>query len=146
MKPGIYDAKLLGWGFGKQGKNQTPFIMFNVHVFENPSAPELMQWQGWLTDSSRLNTEKALAVLDFDGNWAKIADCASGLNKDKVFEVTVEDEIYEGKSNLKIKWINEKGASRAKLFDKKDTLIMLSSLGLISGAKSSEFTADSIPF
>jgi len=117
VKDGTYRAKVIDYGVGEtQGGSAQLIIMFE---FEAEGAKHRRMWFGSLKEgqegkkSAREVTAAALAVCGFrlDGDLGAFADGpASGqLDLNKEVDIVLGTETYNGKTNQKIKWVNEIG-------------------------------------
>lgn len=82
--------------------------------FKDGETEEKMNWVGWLSPAAIENTMKTLVeALDFNGDDtidpATNMLNAGALNKEKDVELVIDTEEYEGKSRLRIKWVNAPG-------------------------------------
>lgn len=143
MKPGKYEAKIVGAGVLPDKNNQPqPFMKFETS--EGP-----ITWYGSLkSQTSQEIAVKAAVAAGFTGNdWD---DFAQGLVhfKETKFVITVAEETYNGKTRLKVKWVNPIG--EAKAMSAVEVKSKISSAGLFakekkdSGVKPSG--SDSNPF
>ena len=109
MKPGKYEAKLLGAGVLPDNSNQPqPFMKFET-------AEGSITWYGSLkSDKAQEIAVKAAIAAGFVGNdWD---DFAQGLLhfKETKFTITVAEETYNGKTRLKVKWVYPLSDSKSK--------------------------------
>jgi hypothetical protein len=112
MKIGTFLCKVIapsnGW-FGEAGANNTPFIRIPLETSEG----ERITYQGWITDKSAEHTIQNLCkVFGWDGDLEALA----GETDDGPFvgmecEIVTEEETYNGKSRVVIKWLNAPGSS-----------------------------------
>ncbi len=152
-KPGIYKAKIYeSYGIG-QTKDGTPYVSVNLKIQTEDGGAFPMQWSGYVHKEKSLEiTTKALKVMGMEVLDFAALSAGQGLNKEKVFEVTIADEMtQDGKKYSKVNWINEVGQSGYKtaLLDSKIAIAKLQQLGLLSaaaGLKNTDYTSDTIPF
>lgn len=110
LSEGFYQAKLKGynWQSTKSGSLQ---FRADFEVYSNEGAPVSIAWFGNM--SNEIGKEilfKTLDVLGFSGS--DLTDLADGstsglLDTDKMYNVKLVNEVYEGKTRTKIKWIGE---------------------------------------
>jgi hypothetical protein len=147
MRSGIFKARIESYGIGETKSGQ-PFLAVNLLIKESESdAPVHAQWSGYIHSEKSLQiTEKALKVMGMETPNFELLASGKGLDSNKVFSVTVEDETTDtGKVYQKVKWINELGAGgKSELLDKGSALKLLANLGLASA--SSKITTETIPF
>ena len=101
-KPGRHAAKTTASELG-QSEQGSPFIQISFETADGSIT-------GWL-----YLTEKALErsvdtlrkVFDFDGNFETVCDQING----KECSIVCENEEYQGKERLKVKWINSARSS-----------------------------------
>jgi len=149
MKAGIYYGKALSVGISESKEKKTLSVAVNIQIF-NPSQETkvtegFLTWNGWLSEKAIDTTKKALGVMGFvSDDFAPLAE-GKGLDFTKEFQVDIEEDVdpTSGKIYPKVKWINEKGGSKAQIMDVNSALMRLNTLGLTKKGK----TADSeIPF
>lgn len=115
LKAGKFQCKVLapthGW-FGEAGENNTPFLRLNLIVTDDSDCEgEQITFQGWLTDKALDRTIKNLAeVFGWDGDLEVLAKLTStGPFVDLPCQIVTEEEEYNGKMAVKIKWLNPTG-------------------------------------
>ena len=103
-----------GW-FGEKGENNTPFIRIPVVVTEDgPDKGTVAVWYGWLSNKAVDNTIARLAeVFNFNGDLAALHEGKLTL-AGMPCNITTEEESYEGRTRLKVAWLNAPGGSQAK--------------------------------
>lgn len=88
------------------GKNNNPAIVLPLVVIGGPCDNQRIRWTGFLTDSALPNTVKTLhEAFRFDGNWGALVRDPLGFEGFDC-NITTEHEEYQGKSTLKVKWLN----------------------------------------
>jgi len=107
MGIGTHRAKVLAHVLGKSGTG-TPHIAV---LFENEGG-ERITWYGYLSDKALERTVASLCVLGWDpaaddGLVSRLHDTDALVGNEA--EIVVEHEVYEGKSNAKVKWVNAIG-------------------------------------
>lgn len=112
LKVGKFHCKVVapvnGW-FGEAGENNTPYIRIPLVIDEEGDCEgDDLVFQGWLTDKSFDRTIKNLAeVFDWDGDLDALAkQLKTGHFVGKPCQVVLEEEEYNGKKSIKIKWLN----------------------------------------
>lgn len=143
MKPGKYEAKIVGAGVLPDQNNQPqPFMKFET-------SEGTIAWYGSLkSDKSQEIAVKAAVAAGFAGNdWD---DFAQGLLhfKEAKFTITVAEETYNGKTRLKVKWVNP--ITESKAMSAVEVKSKISSAGLFAKQKKEAGVkpsgTDSIPF
>jgi hypothetical protein len=105
---GRHLVKVIGHVLGRSSTG-TPHIAV---LFENVSSGDRITWYGYLSDKALERTITSLEVLGWDA-------AAHGGQIDRLHgtdvlvgheaEIVVEMEVYEGKANPKVKWVNAVG-------------------------------------
>lgn len=116
MKPGTFLCKVTapsnGW-FGESSKG-VPFLRIPLLVIEDGDCEgDQTVFQGWLTDKALDRTIKNLAeVFGWDGDLEVLAkQLNTGPFVGKECQIVCENEEYNGKTHVKIKWLNPAGSS-----------------------------------
>ena len=108
-----------------------------------------MKWSGSLADGkAREITADALIVLEF----TSLNDICNGkgINFNKVVNLTIEDEEYNGKVYQKIKWINEE--NKKEVLAASEAIIKVKGIGLDAlimsrrGSAKQSLSSEDIPF
>lgn len=148
LKPGRYICKVKapnnGW-FGEAGENSTPFIRIPLIITEEgDNEGHEVTYQAWITDKSLERTIKTLAeVFGWDGDIEALAkQTTTGPFVGKPCSIVTEEEDYNGKKRVVIKWLNSAdGGGKTMAPDAAMTLAKLLS------AKAKEAAANSgVPF
>lgn len=112
LKAGKYLCRVLapsnGW-FGEAGENNTPFIRLPLVITEEGDCEgDETTWQGWLSEKSIDRTCKTLAeVFGWDGDLEALSNqLKTGPFVGKECRITAEQEEYNGKKKVVIKWLN----------------------------------------
>lgn len=115
MKPGKFNCVVLapvnGW-FGESGQNSTPFLRIPLQVTDPGECQgETIDFVGWLSERA---FEKTIArvseVFDWDGDLELLANLLdTGPFVGKACSIVTEEEEYNGKKSVKIKWLNRAG-------------------------------------
>lgn len=106
MNPGKYVAKLLEWKLGTSSKGGEQIgLLFEITAGE--FAGEKITAYKSFSESAFPWTEKALKALGWDG---KDFEDFTGLGE-KTAQIEVEKDTYEGKTKLKVSWINPIGVA-----------------------------------
>jgi hypothetical protein len=102
-----------GW-FGESKEKKTPFIRIPVKVIEGPYAGQRATYSAWLTDAIFDKTIARLAeVFGFDGDLTALHTGKITFAGMKC-SITTEAETYEGKTKIKVAWLNRPGGSTPK--------------------------------
>ena len=108
LVPGKYKAKIVDYGIGET-KSGVPSVNVRFQFGDNS-----LTWSGYLSEGkARQITVENLTRMGFT-DVDRMADLTDGvlsglLDTNKELEIDVQSEVYEGKTFLKIKWINELG-------------------------------------
>jgi len=115
-----------GW-IGEAGKNKTPFIRIPLIVTEGDQINREVVWRGYITEASVGRTVKTLTkAFDWNGDLKTLAEdqektsfsnpqmvvLEKGKTTDsdpftgKKCRITCEEEEWEGKPRIKVKWLN----------------------------------------
>lgn len=156
MKPGIYTAKIKDYGI-YEGKDETKnHVKVTFDVYDTTTSKELpeikeFQWNGYFTGGAKEITIKTL-VDTFGLNIAFFKNFNKGIgsgaiNEANPYEVDIQEEEYNGKKNLKIKYVNIPGATRRaqRLSDDKAS-IFLAGLNLEAEILTRKNNEEEIPF
>ena len=125
-----YQAKIINYGIGEtKAKELAVIINFKVKKTEGDYTD--MMWQGSLKEGrAREITLDALLVCGLsDNNLERVAK-GDGLDKEKVVQVTIEQEEYNGKMYDRIRWINEVGSGQKEMLAASDAILRLKGLSL----------------
>lgn len=155
--PGKYKAKISDYGIS-ENKSGMPIVNVRFQFGDHS-----LNWIGSLNEGKarQITVENLMKMGLVDGD--KMADMADGpssgvLNMDKELEIDVQPDTYEGKTTMRIKWINEMGfrnsmtkedfkAKLAAMNMKGSFALAKENQKLKGGAKKSDKEViDSIPF
>lgn len=112
LKPGRYICEVTapsnGW-FGEAGEKATPFIRIPLVITEGAHKGQEITYQAWISDKSAAKTIKNLReVFDWDGDLVTLAQQATeGHFVGNPCSIVTEEEEYEGKKRVVIKWLNK---------------------------------------
>ena len=113
--PGRYTATIENAELGQSEKG-TPFLAL---LCKTDQGEELTAYL-YLSDAAFERTTKTLReVFGFDNNFEAVVAQVTG----KECSIVVEAEEYEGKTRMKIKWVNSVGGSSAKPLDNAASLL-----------------------
>lgn len=129
---GRFNASAKDYGISEtQGGKPQVFIQFRV---EFPSGPEEMTWYGSLNEgTARDITLKALLAVGFVGNdLGKLLDGVDGgaIPVGAQASVVTGENVYNGKTTIKINWVNAIGGGQAQHVDKGAGLAQLAKMNL----------------
>lgn len=111
LKPGRYLCRVTaptnGW-FGEAGEKNTPFIRIPLVVTEGEFEGHEVVYQGWVSDRAVKNTIRNLReVFEWDGDVITLAkESSTGHFIGRACSIVTEEEEYEGKIRVVIKWLN----------------------------------------
>lgn len=105
-----------GW-FGESEKTGTPFIRLPLIIIEGECEGLEVEYRGYISHKAIKNTTQTLnKAFGFNGVLIDLAKLVSGGPfAGKECEITAEEEEYEDKKSVKIKWLNKVGASAKPL-------------------------------
>lgn len=104
----VNDPGDAGW-FAESKQQQTPYIRIPFTVTEGPAKGRIGVYQAWLTDSAFDNTIKRLKeVFAFDGDLEALYNRRVSFAGKKC-NIQTEAETYQGKTKIKIAWLNPPG-------------------------------------
>lgn len=112
LKPGRYICEVTapsnGW-FGEAGEKATPFIRVPLVITEGAHEGQEITFQAWISDKSAAKTIKNLReVFDWDGDIVTLArQSDEGHFVGLPCSIVTEEEEYEGKKRVVIKWLNK---------------------------------------
>ena len=114
MKAGVYEAKVEDYAVGKTKKGD-PMVMVRFQVYNTEGESHTVTWYGTFSSpKSQEITFEALAVCGMKTkNPAELTKGkGSGvLDEKKIVTLTLVSEEWEGKSRIKVKYINSPGGS-----------------------------------
>lgn len=100
-------------GLFEAGEKKTPGVRLALAVVGGPEEGNYIDWNGWLSDSAFDNTVKTLnETFGFSGNFGEIAEMPD-IFAGQQCSITTENEEYQGKVRLKVKWLNPVGGGPA---------------------------------
>lgn len=101
ITPGKWTARATSaqLGFTKNDKEQ---IAMELEFLSGPNEGLRSTWYGYFTEKTTDRTLESLLIAGWDG--VDIALC-DGLGSTE-FEAVVENEVYDGKEQTKVQWIN----------------------------------------
>lgn len=112
LKPGRYICEVTapsnGW-FGEAGEKATPFIRIPLVITEGAHEGQEITFQAWISDKSAAKTIKNLReVFDWDGDLVALArQSDEGHFVGLACSIVTEEEEYEGRKRVVIKWLNK---------------------------------------
>lgn len=118
MKPGRYTGYIRNYGLG-ENKSGMPNVWINFDVKDTNGDTYGYTWFGSLKEGrAREITIDALLACGLTGN--NLENLKSGieggaLDQTQGVELHLEEETWDGKTRLKVKWINKQGGMK---FDK----------------------------
>ncbi len=109
VAPGRYNARAIEWGLGKTSTGKER-VAVQLELTDPSVLGRRLTWYGYFTEGSLPHTVKALRALGWQGADLSVLD---GLDRNDV-SIVVEHEDYEGKTQVRVKWINEPGSLGVK--------------------------------
>ncbi len=119
MKPGTYKARGVAALLGNSSEKGTPQIDIQFRIVEGEFEGELIRWTGYFTEKTSERTIESLQICGWQGDdlsvFAQRDDGTipppNGVDRNPV-ELVLEEEVYEGKTRVKVKWVNRPGGGR----------------------------------
>lgn len=139
----VVEAPQLGW-FDKSSKGSDFIRIPCVVTEEGPHKGKKITWLGYLTSKAYESTERTLADI-FGENWTWNKIPFAG----KPIVVVAEEEEYNGKTQIKAKYINAPGWAGAQKRDTAEALKLSEQIASSlpkRGTKPLLEEADEIPF
>lgn len=129
---GTFKGLVTDYGIGEtQGGDPQVFVAFDVDF---PGGKQAMTWFGSLKGGALPITLKALLAL---GHTGKVADLLDGPNQDNPpirlgidANLVIDENEYNGKTTLRINWVNMPGGSGVKRADAGAAKAALAKLGV----------------
>ena len=102
-----------GWLMRSKDKG-TPYVQVGLRVVDDVEENDKVAfWAGWLSDKAIENTIQTLVdCFGFNGDLNGLHSGAQSFDG-MACEFTAEFEEYNGKTRLKVKWLNAAGRSRS---------------------------------
>lgn len=147
LEPGTYKAKLIDYGISETKKGDPSILL----KFITETGDEISHFL-YLTPKAQPYTTKNLMVFGYKGQaLERIADGPDGglLDTDKDIELVLENEDYNDKTYLRVKWINEIGGGGFKKLAKAEATTKLKGVDLSAHVKEIQQelgTTDENPF
>lgn len=117
ITPGTKVAKPVSARYMESGAKKTPGIEIEFDFVEKSTdTPERIRWIGWMSEGAKARTMDTLYdTLGCNGSedtdWNGMFTDPNFLKYDQECTLEVEEEFYEGKSRMKVKWVNKLGGS-----------------------------------
>jgi hypothetical protein len=114
LKPGIYDANVSDYGVTETKKGD-PMAMIRFQYLDQDGDMHFATWYGTFThEKSKEISCDVLALCGYSSN--NLADLAKGkgsgvLSEHKKVSITLTAEEWEGKTRIKVKYVNPPGGS-----------------------------------
>lgn len=105
---GNYVAVAESFDFGVSS-NGNDFIKLSFKIIEGEFADQYLTWFGYFSEATHKRTLESLRYCGWSGTT--IDEAMAGLGSQKV-RIVVEEEEYNGKSRLKVQWVNKVGAPK----------------------------------
>lgn len=105
IKPGTYKARATEGALGltKGGKEQAAIAFA---IIDGDHAGESVTWFGYFTEATADRTIEALRHCGWAGD--DLSDLSGIL--DNEVQIVIEHEDYEGKTQVRVKWVNKSGS------------------------------------
>lgn len=123
VQPGTYRARAMEGVWCKVGKNNTPAVGVRFKLAESKeSIWHVLYMTQTMLQSGHTVMEKSMdtlvGILGYNEDKALAKDAQGNLGfdssylSDKEVNLVLENETFEGKTHLRVKWINELGGNR----------------------------------
>lgn len=99
---GTHKARAKEWDFGVSG-NGSEQVAILFEITQGEHAGKCRTWYGYFSDAAIDRTLDSMRHCGWDGDSLANVD---NLANNEV-EIVIEEEVYEGKSREKIKWVNK---------------------------------------
>lgn len=97
-----------GW-FGESKEQKTPFLRLPLKVTEGPQKGKICVYNAWLSEAAFDRTIQTLKkVFGFNGDLNALYEGKASFSG-MPCNITAETETYNGKSRVKIAWLNAPG-------------------------------------
>lgn len=99
---GTWRAKALkgDLGFTLGGKEKVAVV---IEFLDEPNRGQRLTWYGYFSDKTADRTLESLMTMGWDGDDLSELKGLGGAE----FQAVVEEDMYEGKKQIKIQWINK---------------------------------------
>jgi hypothetical protein len=137
-RPGVFlctvEKPTNGW-FGEAGEKETPYLRIPVRVTQqgdgkNDQIGKAMTYQGWLTEVAFDNTIKTLckAFPSWNGDLLALSGGMYDFTGQDC-EIVAASETYQGKTRIKVQWLNPAGGGGGKPMEKTKIDSLIAKLG-----------------
>jgi hypothetical protein len=109
LQPGTFRARAVEGAMGET-EGGKPQIAIELQVLDEGFAGETITWFGYFSEKTLKRTFESLRILGWKGDDLTSLD---GITDNEVKIVVIED-TYEGKTRLKVNWINRPGGLALK--------------------------------
>ena len=131
VKAGKYEARIIDYTMTTNTKGDLQAAV--RFTFNDGIADRNMTWYGGFGEKQLKHTLKALVTMGLRGAVEEMADGVNSniLDVDKAVEIEVRHEEYNGKTTVKIAWVNALGGAAFKnLAAKADVKAKLATLNI----------------
>jgi hypothetical protein len=125
MQTGIFRAKVVSSGVS-QTKDGKPTIAVVIRCFNADETESFtITYNGYLSEKAHARTLDSLKTMGYLFQTENMSDLAEnkGFDKTVEFEADIQEEIYDGKTQIKVKWINPIGGQANKFMLSKDEAV-----------------------
>lgn len=132
--PGSYPAKIIDYGIWKGAKGPQAVVMFEYRMADGQV--KNITWFGSFNGGAREFTVESLVRMGFTGKNGAELNGGKGsnvLNESMEFEIVIDNETYQGKTNARVKFINLPGGSdrfRQKMAERGEAAVLMGGLNL----------------
>lgn len=108
LTPGIYRSKIINCGM-KKAKTGSDMVFVTFETTDENGEFKEISWFGSLSGGATPITLDNLLDLGFNNDWDNLTSGAeiTCLNREKEWDIVVENETYNGKTFTKVKYIND---------------------------------------
>lgn len=108
---GTHRAKAVEWALGTS-QSGTEQIAVAFEILSDSHKGRKITWFGYFSEAALERTLSALRTCGWAESCDSIAEL-TGMGSAEV-DLVIEDEVYEGKTRARIKWVNKVGAISLK--------------------------------
>jgi hypothetical protein len=106
---GTFRAKAVTGGLGYTS-TEKPQVAVEFQILDEEFANEAITWFGYFTDDTKERTFESLRVMGWKTDDLSNLD---GITENEV-RIVVKEEEYQGKTSLKVAWVNKPGGLALK--------------------------------
>lgn len=127
LKPGIYTARIADYGITKT-KDGLPQVKITFAI-----DGDQITWYGSFKERAQKYTLDSLLVCGLVGDDVStlaIGPASAALDMSKDISLVLAEQEYDGKTNLRVRWINEPGGQAAQTMNSGEAAQIFEGLNL----------------